>query len=61
MKTFIKYNSFESINNTRMKIINYINTKKLKKDIYLALKPFDSMIGPDVVVQKCKFSNPNAV
>ena len=53
-ENFHKYNSFESINNTRMKIINYINTKKkLKKDIYLALKPFfDSMIGPDVVVQK---------
>jgi sporadic carbohydrate cluster 2OG-Fe(II) oxygenase len=53
-ENFHKYNSFESINNTRMKIINFINTrKKLKKNIYLALKPFfDSMIGPDVVVQK---------
>jgi sporadic carbohydrate cluster 2OG-Fe(II) oxygenase len=53
-ENFHKYNSFESINNTRMRMINYINTrKKLKIDIYLALKPFlDSMIGPDVVVQK---------
>ncbi len=53
-ENFHKYNSFESINGTRMKMINYINTKKkLKKDIYLAIKPFfDSMIGPDVVVQK---------
>ena len=53
-ENFHKHNSFENINNTRMSMINYINTKKkLKMDIYLALKPFfDSMIGPDVVVQK---------
>ena len=53
-ENFHKHNSFEDINNTRMSMINYINTKKkLKMDIYLALKPFfDSMIGPDVVVQK---------
>lgn len=62
-KNYFKNNNFENfhknisskdINKIRMDIIKYINTKeKLKKDIYESLKPLiDSMLGPDIIVQK---------
>ena len=35
-ENFHKYNSFESINGTRMKMINYINTKKKIKKRHIS-------------------------